>query len=77
MKRMAFAAVLLAGVGAFTLPLYSHCEVPCGIYDDPARINALEDEFRKVTPELIRQTAEQYLRPTGKTVFTIEAGAQG
>jgi predicted Zn-dependent peptidase len=45
--------------------------------DDPARINSLEDEFRKVTPELIRRTAEQYLRPTGKTVFTIEAGAQG
>jgi predicted Zn-dependent peptidase len=45
--------------------------------DDPARINSLEAEFRKVTPELVRRTAEAYLRPTGRTVFTVEPGAQG
>lgn len=45
--------------------------------DDPARINGLEAEFRKVTPELLKQTAEEYLRPSARTVFTIEPGAQG
>ena len=29
--------------------------------DDPARINTLESEFRKVTPELIEKTAREYL----------------
>jgi predicted Zn-dependent peptidase len=40
--------------------------------DDPARINTLEDEFRKVTPELILQTAREYLRETNRTVLTVE-----
>jgi zinc protease len=40
--------------------------------DDPARINRLEGEFAKVTPELIRKTAEEYLRPTNRTILAIE-----
>jgi predicted Zn-dependent peptidase len=39
--------------------------------DDPGRINLLEDEFRKVTPELIVKTAKEYLRATNRTVFTV------
>ncbi len=42
--------------------------------DDPARINTLEAQFRKVTPELIRKTAQEYLRPTNRTVLVIEPG---
>ncbi len=40
--------------------------------DDPARINGLEQEFAKVTPELIRKTAQEYLRPTNRTILAIE-----
>lgn len=43
--------------------------------DDPARINRLEDEFRRVTPELIMRTAQEYLRATNRTILTIEPGA--
>lgn len=39
--------------------------------DNPARINTLEAEIRKITPELIKKTAEEYLRPTNRTVLTI------
>jgi predicted Zn-dependent peptidase len=39
---------------------------------DPARINRIEDEFAKVTPELILRTAQEYLRPTNRTILTIE-----
>ena len=39
--------------------------------DDPGRINRLDDEFRKVTPELIQKTAREYLRPTNRTILTI------
>jgi len=39
--------------------------------DNPARINILEAEIRKITPELIKKTAEEYLRPTNRTVLTI------
>jgi zinc protease len=40
--------------------------------DDPSRINRIEDEFRKVTPELVLKTAQEYLRPTNRTILTIE-----
>ncbi|HEX8708946.1 MAG TPA: pitrilysin family protein [Pyrinomonadaceae bacterium] len=42
--------------------------------DNPARINTLEAEFRKVTPELLQRTAREYLRPTNRTVLVIEPG---
>jgi len=42
--------------------------------DDPARINRLEEGFRAVTPELLMRTAREYLRPTNRTVLTIEPG---
>jgi predicted Zn-dependent peptidase len=42
---------------------------------DPARINKIEDQLRAVTPELIRKTAQEYLRPTNRTVLAIEPGA--
>jgi zinc protease len=44
-------------------------------YDDPGRINRIEDEFRKVTPELVLKTAREYLRPTNRTVLIINPKA--
>jgi zinc protease len=40
--------------------------------DDPARINTLEDQFSKITPAMVQQTAEQYLRPTNRTILVVE-----
>jgi zinc protease len=45
--------------------------------DDPHRINRLEEEFRSVTPELLMRTAQEYLRPTNRTILTIEPAARG
>ena len=46
------------------------------LFDDkPERINTLEAEFRKVTPELMQKTAREYLRKTNRTVLTIEPAA--
>jgi predicted Zn-dependent peptidase len=44
--------------------------------DDPSRINSLEQHFKDVTPELILETAREYLRPTARTVYTIEPGSE-
>ncbi|MEW5797806.1 MAG: pitrilysin family protein [Bacteroidota bacterium] len=41
--------------------------------DNPARINSLESEFKKVTPELIQRTAQEYLRPTNRTILVLES----
>ena len=43
--------------------------------DDPSRINRIEAQFEAVTPELIQQTAQEYLRPTNRTILTVEPGA--
>jgi predicted Zn-dependent peptidase len=44
--------------------------------DDPGRINTLEDEFKKVTPELIKKTAQEYLRPTNRTILIVDPKAK-
>ena len=43
--------------------------------DDPSRINSLEADFRKVTPELVERTAREYLRKSNRTVLVLEPGA--
>jgi predicted Zn-dependent peptidase len=42
--------------------------------DDPGRINRIEAEFAKVTPELIRRTARQYLVRSNRTRLTLVPG---
>jgi predicted Zn-dependent peptidase len=43
--------------------------------DDPSRINTLESEFKKVTPEIIKKTVGEYLRPTNRTILIVEPKA--
>lgn len=43
--------------------------------DDPARINKLEDEFKKVTPDVIKKTVSEYLRATNRTILIVEPKA--
>ncbi len=40
--------------------------------DDPARVNLLVGEFRKVTPEQIQKTAKEYLRQENRTIIFLE-----
>lgn len=39
---------------------------------NPNRVNSIEERFRQVTPELILETAREYLRPANRTVLMIE-----
>ena len=40
--------------------------------DDPARVNTLVAQFEKVTPEEVQETAQEYLRPTNRTIVAVE-----
>ena len=40
--------------------------------DDPARVNSIVPSFDKVTPELIQKTAQEYLRPTNRTIVIVQ-----
>lgn len=44
--------------------------------DDPNRINTLEEDFKKVTPELIKKTAQQYLSPENRTILIVDPKAE-
>ncbi|WP_203294780.1 M16 family metallopeptidase [Maricaulis parjimensis] len=39
--------------------------------DDPERINRITEGFNQVTPELVMSTAQEYLRPTNRTVLEV------
>jgi zinc protease len=43
--------------------------------DDPSRINLLEDEFKKVTPEIIKKTLNEYMTPANRTILIIDPKA--
>jgi predicted Zn-dependent peptidase len=43
--------------------------------DNPNRINTLESEFKKVTPELVRKTVQTYLSPENRTILIIQPKA--
>jgi predicted Zn-dependent peptidase len=40
--------------------------------DNPSRVNSLEQEFRQVTPELVRKTISTYLTPGNRTILITE-----
>ena len=40
--------------------------------NDPSWVNKLEAGFDQVTPELIKATAQEYLRPTNRTILLVE-----
>ena len=40
--------------------------------NDPAHVNSLGAQFDRVTPELIQKTAQEYLRPTNRTVIELQ-----
>jgi len=41
--------------------------------DDPSRINTLEDEFKKVTPAIMKKTISEYLRKGNRTILSINS----
>ncbi len=48
------------------------------LFDDkPAKVNEIIAEFEKVTPELIQNTAKEYLRSSNRTVLKIEPKKEG
>ena len=39
--------------------------------DDPHRINTLEEEFKKITPEIVQKTINDYLNKSNRTILTV------
>ena len=45
MKKRSVILLLLAAVVAFPHLLWAHCEIPCGIYDDQARVQLIAEHI--------------------------------
>ncbi len=39
--------------------------------DDPNRINNIEAQFEKITPDIMKKTIDEYLRKTNRTILTV------
>ena len=57
MKRFLVPVALLAAPLLFVGPLYSHCEIPCGIYDDPLRVKLIDEHVGTIAKSM-QQIAE-------------------
>ncbi len=55
-KAVSFLATLTVAI-AFALPVWSHCEIPCGIYDDRARIQLIAEHIGTIEKSM-RQVLE-------------------
>jgi nickel superoxide dismutase len=56
-KRVVLSLLVLGGLLAFAAPLYSHCEIPCGIYDDPLRMKLIDEHVGTIEKSM-KQIAE-------------------
>ena len=46
--KFAVPLMMLAMLGMWSLRASAHCEIPCGIYDDPARITLLNEHIATI-----------------------------
>ncbi len=59
--KLAVPVVVVALLGMWSLRALAHCEIPCGIYDDDARINLLNEHIttiEKSMNEIVKLSAE-------------------
>ena len=63
MKRATLAAIVLASPLVLVGPLYSHCEIPCGIYDDEARIAQIAEHIGTIEKSMKQITALSQAKP--------------
>jgi len=61
MRKSVAALCAICIVLAFAVPALAHCEIPCGIYDDEARMKEMAEEIKtieKAMNEIVRLQAQ-------------------
>jgi nickel superoxide dismutase len=57
MKKTVFLCLLAALLVASAQPLFAHCEVPCGIYNDQMRIDMIREDITTIEKAMKEITA--------------------
>ena len=51
--RKAILLVLLMSLAAVSSVVYSHCQIPCGIYDDAARFKMIDEHITTIEKSIV------------------------
>jgi len=51
-----FGVVVFVSMVVFVSIVYSHCQIPCGIYDDPARFDELSEHILTIEKSMLQIT---------------------
>jgi len=57
MKKIIFAFAFLLLTVIFISKIFSHCQIPCGIYDDPMRISMIKEHITTIEKSMNEITA--------------------
>ncbi len=52
MKKVWICAVVLAVMAMAGYRIHAHCEIPCGIYDDPMRMKMIDEHIRTIAKSI-------------------------
>lgn len=52
MKKVWICTVVLAVMAMAGYRIYAHCEIPCGIYDDPMRMKMIDEHIRTIAKSI-------------------------
>ncbi len=58
-KQIILHCILFISLFLFSSPAFSHCEIPCGIYDDKMRITLLEEHIATIEKSMGKITELQ------------------
>lgn len=61
MKNIIFVAVLFLLIVSFSSKVFSHCQIPCGIYDDKMRIQQIKEHITTIekSMKLIKELSKE------------------
>jgi len=68
-KRILIAAVLLVAAAA-GIKLYAHCQIPCGIYNDPVRVTLLQEHVTTLEKSMTQIVALSEAKNTNHNQIT-------
>ncbi|MEI6892763.1 MAG: superoxide dismutase [Ni] [Pontiella sp.] len=76
MKKTAkYMTIMVLFATAATLSVQAHCQIPCGIYDDQARIEMMEEHVTTITKSMVQLEAGQNANQTTRWVLNKEKHA--
>ncbi len=69
MKKAAIYITITVLFAAITTTVWAHCQMPCGIYDDPMRITLMEEQISVIEKAMTKIEANENQNQTVRWVM--------